>query len=130
MNNQPEKCCELCEGNHRHFTGVARVDCLCHQRQTIYVDSRTPEERANEPKSILTTATTHPSIEETIGEETTRNREWFEKGRNQERQNLRQMVEKYIEIKAGGKIHIDSIIEDIYIIPTKALDDILNKIKE
>lgn len=24
------KCCELCEGNHRNFTGVARVECRCH----------------------------------------------------------------------------------------------------
>src|SRR3990167_5410151 len=31
QHNQPEKCCELCEGNHRHFTGVARVDCPCHK---------------------------------------------------------------------------------------------------
>ena len=23
-------CCEMCEGNHRNYSGVARVDCKCH----------------------------------------------------------------------------------------------------
>lgn len=24
------ECCELCEGNHRHFSGNARINCPCH----------------------------------------------------------------------------------------------------